>query len=215
MGRELPSFPILLNLEGRKCLVVGGGKIAAGKIPSLLRHGAKIAVVAPRAVPAIKHQARRGALNLHLRQFSPGDVKGALLVIAATNSSDVNGAVFRACRKHRVLCNAVDDPKHCDFFYPAVVRRGPLEIAISTSGRSPALAARLRRELGAQFGREWSSWVEHLGAMRRQILDRQMPSSGRRQRLLQLASPEAFHSFLRKRPQTRAVGSKSPRLGRN
>lgn len=212
MGRDLPFFPILLNIQGRKCLVAGAGNIAAGKIAGLLRHGAKIVVVAPRAVPAIKEQARKDALTLHSREFSPNDVKGAFLVIAATNSSEVNGEIFRACRKHRVLCNAVDDPEHCDFFYPAVVRRGQLQIAISTNGRSPGLAARLRRELEAQFGRDWSSWVEHVGEMRRKILGQQLTPQTRRQRLLDLASPEAFRSFVRERSRKKPQ-SRKPRRG--
>lgn len=210
MGRDLPFFPILLNVQGRKCLVVGAGNIAAGKIAGLLRHGARIVVVAPRAVSAIKKQARKGALTLHSRQFSRNDVKGAFLVIAATNSSEVNGEIFRACRKHHVLCNAVDDPEHCDFFYPAVVRRGQLQIAISTNGRSPGLAARLRRDLGAQFGREWSSWIERVGEMRREILGQKLSPQTRRQRLIELASPEAFRSFVRERSH-KSTQSRKPR----
>jgi precorrin-2 dehydrogenase len=215
VSKDRPFFPILLNIEGRKCLVVGAGKVAAGKIAGLLNHGAKIVVVSPRAIRKIKDQARAGVLTWHRRRFLPRDVQGAFLVIAATNSSEVNGAVFRACRARRVLCNAVDDPQHCDFFYPAVVRRGPLQIAISTNGRAPALAARLRRELEEQFGRDWSSWVEHVGKLRREILVQELPAETRRQRLLQLASPEAFRSFLRKRTKKKAANARAAQRRRN
>lgn len=215
MSQDRPFFPILLNIEGRKCLVVGAGKVAAGKIAGLLNYGAKIVVVSPRAVRQIKDQARAGEITWQQRTFLPRDVKGAFLVIAATNSSEVNGAVFRACRARRVLCNAVDDPEHCDFFYPAVVRRGLLQIAISTNGRAPALAARLRKELEEQFGRDWSSWVEHVGKLRREILGQELPVETRRQRLLELASPEAFHSFVRKHARKKSSNSPSARPRRN
>jgi|SRR5579864_130111 len=203
--QDLPFFPIVLDIAGRKCLVVGAGEVAAGKIAGLLSYGAKIVVVSPRAVREIKDQARAGELTWQQRTFSPRDVKGAFLAIAATNSSAVNGAVFRACRARRVLCNAVDDPEHCDFFYPAVVRRGLLQIAISTNGRAPALAARLRRDLEDQFGPDWSSWVEQVGKLRRDMLRQKLSVETRRRRLLQLASPEAFRSFLRKRTRKKTA----------
>jgi precorrin-2 dehydrogenase/sirohydrochlorin ferrochelatase len=195
---DVPFFPLMLDLDGKNCLVVGAGKIAAGKINGLLSYGAKIVVVSPRAVPGIQAKARAGVLIWRRRAFAAQDVKGAFLVIAATNSSEVNGAVFRACRTQRVLCNSVDDPEHCDFFYPAVVRRGQLQIAISTNGNLPALAARLRREIEEQFGPEWSGWVQHAGKLRREIRGQQISPGKRRERLLQLASPEAFQSFARR-----------------
>ena len=149
--KATPLFPMMLRIEGKNCLVVGGGKVAAEKIAGLLVHEANVTVVSPRAVSAIQKQAGLGILQWKRRRFLPNDVKDALLVIAATNSPAVNSSVFRACAARGVLCNAVDDPANCDFFYPAVVRRGPLQIAISTGGNSPALAARLRRELEKQM----------------------------------------------------------------
>jgi len=192
---DVPFFPLMLDLDKRKCLVVGAGRIASGKIDGLLNYGAKIVVVSPRAVAEIQAQSRAGVLIWHRRVFSPRDVKGAFLVIAATNSPEVNEAVFRACRAQRVLCNSVDDPEHCDFFYPAVVRRGQLQIAISTNGNLPALAARLRKEIEEQFGPEWSEWIERVGKLRREIRGQKTSPEKRRQRLLRLASPEAFQSF--------------------
>ena len=188
---------MMLRIEGKDCLVVGGGKVAAEKIAGLLAHGAKVTVVSPRAVSGIQKLARRGILQWKRRRFSPNDLKGALLVIAATNSSVVNSSVFRACQQHGVLCNAVDDPANCDFFYPAVVRRGPLQIAISTSGNSPALAARLRRELEKQFGPQWSEWVNRLGKMRDDLMQREISPRTRRAKLLSLASEKSFQALLR------------------
>jgi precorrin-2 dehydrogenase/sirohydrochlorin ferrochelatase len=188
----------MVRLAGRRCLVVGAGKIAADKVAGLLIHGAQVEVVSPRAVQRIQKLVRKGEILWRRRKFSPRDVDGAFLVVAATNSSVTNQAVFRACKARGVLCNAVDDPPHCDFFYPAVVRRGPLQIAISTNGESPALAARLRRELEKQFGPEWSDWVKHVGKLRREILDKSMSAKARRKRLLQMASPSEFQEFVRR-----------------
>ena len=107
-----------------------------------------------------------------------------------------------------MLCNVVDDPERCDFFYPAVVRRGPLQIAISTGGRSPALARRLRIELGRQFGPEYGAWVEHVGKIRREILRQDLAAGERRRLLDQIASYESFEQFLRKRPRAKAGDKK-------
>lgn len=198
-------FPMMLRIEGKNCLVVGGGKVAAEKIAGLLAHGANVRVVSPLAVRSIQMKAQHGILQWKKRRFSPNDVRGALLVIAATNSSAVNSSVFQACVKRRVLCNAVDDPENCDFFYPAVVRRGTLQIAISTGGNSPALAARLRQELEEQFGPEYGTWVKQLGEMRRELMQQKISTRTRRAKLLKLASDKAFRDYLRSDPH------KSPR----
>jgi len=187
----------MLRLEGRTCVVVGAGRVAAAKAAGLLHHGAEVVVVAPKAVNWIREKARAGKLVWRRRVFSSRDVRGAFLVVAATNSAASNGAVFRACQDQRVLCNVVDDPEHCDFFYPAVVRRGPLQIAISTEGNSPALAARLRKELERQFGPEWGPFVEHIGKLRQQFLSAGMPLKKQRAQLAELAGQKAFPSFRR------------------
>ncbi|HEX2344861.1 MAG TPA: bifunctional precorrin-2 dehydrogenase/sirohydrochlorin ferrochelatase [Vicinamibacterales bacterium] len=145
-------FPLFLKLARRRCLVVGAGTIAEGKIASLLDARARVRVVAPQATPTIAAWARNRRLMWIQRAFEPADLDRAFLVIAATSSVKVHRIVFREARHRGVLCNAVDEPTRCDFYYPAVFRRGDLQIAVSTSGRSPALAQRLRRELEAQFG---------------------------------------------------------------
>jgi precorrin-2 dehydrogenase/sirohydrochlorin ferrochelatase len=188
----------MLRLEGRTCVVVGAGEIAAAKAAGLLHHGAQVVVVAPKAVRGIREKARSGKLAWRRRAFSDRDVRGAFLVVAATNSAETNRTVFRACQAWGVLCNAVDDPEHCDFFYPAVVRRGPLQIAISTGGNSPALAARLRRDLERQFGPEWASFVKHIGKLRQQLLNANMPLEEKRERLAELAGQKSFLSFRRR-----------------
>ena len=175
-------FPMMVKLDGRKCVVVGAGMIAAAKIKGLLRSGARVTVISPKADKKIRAKADAGELLWRRRTFSPRDLAGAFMAIAATDSPAINAAVFRACRARHILCNSVDDPAHCDFFYPAVVRREPLLIAISTSGCSPALAARLRRELARQFGPEWSAFVKQVAKRRQEIL--KTPPSAERKKLL-------------------------------
>src|SRR6266699_3063108 len=185
-------FPIFLKLDGKRCLVVGAGSIAEGKIKSLLDAGASIAVVAPTATPAIQKWAWEGALTWKARKFDPTDLDGMFLVIAATSLPELNASVFKEARERKVLCNAVDDPANCDFYYPAVVRRGDLQIAISTNGRSPALAQRLRRELEEQFGPEYEKWVEELGRAREQFTAKKLAVEHSRKLLHEVANHAAI-----------------------
>jgi len=179
---------MFLKLEGRPCLVVGAGTVAEGKIGSLLLAGATVRVVAPQANAAVLEWARTGVIRWEAREFSPLDLDNVFLVIAATSSNEVNESVFREAQRRDVLCNVADHPQHCDFYYPAVVRRGQLQIAISTAGESPALAQRLRRELEIQFGPEYESWVEQLGKARSELFARDINPEERRRRLHELAS---------------------------
>ena len=129
-------FPLFLKLEGRRCLVVGASNVAESKIRSLLDSGANVRVIAPQANAAVQEWASAGVVRWEARNFEAADLDGTVLVIAATSSSAVNGTVFREAQQRNVLCNAVDDPEHCDFYYGAVVRRGQLQVAISTEGKS-------------------------------------------------------------------------------
>lgn len=161
---------MFLKLAGRECLVVGAGRVGEPKIESLLRAEARVRVVSPQATPMVANYESAGRLSWAPRKFTPADLDGAFLVIAATDSADVNHEVFREAQRRNILCNVVDDPEHCDFYYPAVVNRGDLQIAISTGGQSPSLAQHLRDELEQQFGPEYERWVEELGRARREIL---------------------------------------------
>src|ERR1700694_3315873 len=140
-------FPMFLKLEGRSCLVVGAGTVGEPKINSLLASAACVRVLAPRATAAVADWARAGAITWEARHFKTSDLDGVFLVIAATSSREVNGTIFREARRRSILCNVVDEPEHCDFYYPAVVRRGQLQLAISTNGYRAALARIIRREL--------------------------------------------------------------------
>ncbi|MFB3917687.1 MAG: bifunctional precorrin-2 dehydrogenase/sirohydrochlorin ferrochelatase [Terriglobales bacterium] len=190
-------FPIFIKLAGRRCLVVGGGAIAESKIATLLNAGAHVIVVAPQAGEQIQAWAARSALEWRRRDFQPLDVAGAFLAVAATNSEAVNASVFQACRQWGALCNVVDDPENCDFYYPAVVRRGPLQIAISTGGLSPAVARNLRQELEQQFGPEYEAWLEHVAELRRRILASDLDPEQCSAELDRIASRESFEEFVR------------------
>jgi precorrin-2 dehydrogenase/sirohydrochlorin ferrochelatase len=161
---------MFLRLEGRTCLMVGGGTVAEGKIRGLLDAGARVRVIAPSVTPAISELARASKLAWLPRKFRVRDVAGAFLVVAATSSPEVHEQIWRATRRANVLCNVVDDPERCDFFYGAVVRRGALQIAVSTGGRSPALAQQIRKRLEKQFGVEYAERVERLGRARSRAL---------------------------------------------
>jgi precorrin-2 dehydrogenase/sirohydrochlorin ferrochelatase len=186
----MEMFPIFFKLDGRRCLVVGAGTIAAPKIESLLRAGGSVTVVAPDALPEVKAKVASSQLEWHPREFAPADLDGMFLVIAGTNHQAINHQVAEAARAKNVLCNSVDDPPDCDFFYPSVVRRGDLQIAISTAGKSPALAQRLRREIDALLPEDTGQWLDQLGDTRLKMLEVFPISQGRKEALHQLAQRE-------------------------
>jgi len=187
-------FPMFLKLERRSCLVVGAGTIGEPKIRSLLTAGASVRVIAPRARKAVEEWAHAGLITWEARPFYPDDLEGVFLVIAATPSPKINQLVFDEAQRRQILCNSVDDPEHCDFYFPAVVRRGDLQLAISTGGQSPALAQRLRRELETQFAPEYAGWVEELGETRRALMLSGVDQNRRRELLHSLASGQAFQT---------------------
>lgn len=181
-------FPMFVKLEGRQALLVGAGTIGEGKIESLLEAGAAVRVVAPKATPRVREWAREGRIEWEAREYRPADFAGAFLVIAATNSPALHDEIYLEARSRGILCNCVDEPERCDFYYPAVVRRGELQIAISTGGLSPALAQRLRKDLEQQFGPEWEEWVAQLGRTRDDLKSIPMPPEQRKRLLHQYAS---------------------------
>jgi len=184
-------LPIFIKLADRQCLVVGAGSIAADKISLLIEAGARVRVVAPAANARVEELAFAGKIEWAQREFSPDDLADTFLVIAATSDNAVNRAVFLEARNRGILCNSVDDPPHCDFYFPAVVRRGDLQIAISTAGESPALAQRLRQELEACLDESAGDWVHLVGALRRKILAAHPPSEQRKKLLHLLAHTTA------------------------
>ena len=189
-------FPIFLKLKGRRVLVVGAGKEGESKIAGLLDTGALIRVIALQATEAVRQWARSGLIEFEERGFITNDLGDISLVVVATSSSIVNEVTFSEAQRRGVLRNVVDIPDLCDFYYPAVVKRGDLQIAISTSGQSPSLAQRLRQRLEKQFGPAYADWVKELGATRREILKSTLASEQKRELLHSLASRTAFEAMV-------------------
>jgi uroporphyrin-III C-methyltransferase/precorrin-2 dehydrogenase/sirohydrochlorin ferrochelatase len=190
----MPLLPIFLKLANRNCLLVGAGNVALDKIGSLLPTGLNLRVIAPNALPEIQQLAKEGELEWINREFSPSDLDNNFLVIAATDAPEVNAAVYRGCIERNIPCNSVDDIPNCDFFFGSVVSRGNLQIAISTTGESPAVAQRLRREIDAQLPQDLGDWLGNLGSLRREVLATHPRSEARKALLHQLAERQVCAS---------------------
>jgi precorrin-2 dehydrogenase / sirohydrochlorin ferrochelatase len=193
-------FPMFMKLAGKGCLVVGAGKVGEPKIGGLIDTGARIHVVAIAASDQVREWANAGKIELELRAFSSADLDGKFLAVVATASRNLNERIYLEAQRRGVLCNVVDVPEYCDFFYPAVVQRGDLQIAISTAGQSPSLAQKLRQQLERQFGDGYTEWVEQLGATRRLVLASELDKETKWELLHSLASREAFEAAVAKLP---------------
>jgi precorrin-2 dehydrogenase / sirohydrochlorin ferrochelatase len=189
-------FPMFLKLEGKSCLVVGAGKVGEPKIGGLIDTGARIRVITLQASETVQGWAQAGRISLELRAFDARDLDGTFLAIVATASRALNGSIYREARRRGVLCNVVDVPEYCDFYYPAVVRRGDLQIAISTNGQSPSLSQKLRQQLERQFGAGYAQWVAELGETRKLVLDSDLDPERKIELLHSLASREAVKAAL-------------------
>jgi precorrin-2 dehydrogenase/sirohydrochlorin ferrochelatase len=163
-------FPVFLDLKNRKCVVVGGGRVAERKIQNLRKAGAAVTVVSPRLTPALERLKETKGIEHRRRAYKTGDLKAAFLAVAATDHRPTYEKVFREASARRIPVNAVDDPVHCTFIVPAVISRGDILIAISTGGRSPALAKALRKKLEREVGGEYASLLKLIGAVRKSIL---------------------------------------------
>jgi precorrin-2 dehydrogenase/sirohydrochlorin ferrochelatase len=163
-------YPITLKLDGRRCVVVGGGTVAARKVDALLAARAEVVVVSPELCHPLKARYTAADIKYRPRDFEPRDLEGAFVAIAATDSPEVNAAVFEAAQSAGILVNVVDEPELCSFYVPAVVRRGDLTIAVSTGGNSPALARRIREQLDEQFGSEYTAFGQLLGEFRPRVI---------------------------------------------
>ena len=153
-------YPVFLDVTGRRCVVVGGGPIAEGKVTGLLAAGATVTVISPAVTQALADAARAGRITCQRRAYRRGDLEGAALAFAATGDIAVNAAVAAEGGRRGVWVNAADDPAHCDFILPSVLRRGTLAIAVSTGGASPALARAVREELERYVGAEYETLVD-------------------------------------------------------
>ncbi|AEB09865.1 precorrin-2 dehydrogenase/sirohydrochlorin ferrochelatase family protein [Desulfobacca acetoxidans] len=163
-------YPVFLNIDGRPCLVVGGGAIGERKVQDLLLAGARVSVVSREATPTLLDLARRGEILYRQENFTPEHLDGMVLVIGATNNLQTNREISAAAQARGLPVNIVDAPALCTFIVPATVRRGELTLAIGTGGQSPALAKKLRQDLEQLFGSEYGPYLELLGAVRAKVL---------------------------------------------
>lgn len=163
-------YPVNLNITGKNCLVIGGGKVAERKVEALLCCGALVKVVSPALCPGLEEMLRDGKIMYESRPYERKDLDGVFLVVASTNDTSVNDAISREAHNRNILCNIVDKPDLCNFTVPSIVRKGDLMITISTGGKSPALSKRLRREIEESYGDEYAIFLEIMGALRRKIL---------------------------------------------
>ena len=191
----MAKYPIFLELGGRRVVVVGGGTVAMRKARALLDAGARLIVVAEEPSDALRALCVQHRAELIRSRYAKQYVAEAVLVVAATNDAKVNEQVYRDCQALEVLCNVVDDPQHCDFFVPAVVKRGDLQIAIGTEGNSPAYAGHLRQKLEAMFTEEHGRFVAELERVRREIIDAVPAPIDRKSLLGELVDDESFEYF--------------------
>lgn len=190
-------FPVFLRLEGRRCVVVGGGAVAEGKVASLLECGACVTVIAPQLTARMEAWAREGAIRAVRRPYREGDLAGACLVIAATGDPATNRRVWEEAERSGAWLNAVDDPDHCHFMAPAVYRSGDLAVAVSTGGRCPALAVRVRDRIARLLGPEYGRLVTLLGNLRDELRRRVPDPSVRRQVWYDLVDSAALEHLRR------------------
>ena len=173
-------YPVNLNVRDRCCLVVGAGAVGARKAAVLLSCGAKVRVVSPEISDAVSHMVLENRIFLERRSYQEADIYDVFLVFAATDNTELNQRIYEDARRHGKLCNIADHPELCDFTLPAVIERGDLMIAVSTSGKSPAYARWIRQRLETQFGPEHAELLQLLGGIRRQIQQRAGDSEGQR-----------------------------------
>jgi precorrin-2 dehydrogenase/sirohydrochlorin ferrochelatase len=167
---QMRYYPAYLDVQGRRCLVVGGGRVGTRKVGTLLQCGAEVTVISREATPELAQMAEQGLIDLQLRDFRSSDLDRIFLVIGATDDQALNGRVHREAEAAQRLCNIADQPDLCNFVLPSIVNQGHLTIAISTAGKSPAFAKFLRRQLQDQFGPEYGVMLDLMGAARQRLL---------------------------------------------
>lgn len=177
-----PYYPVYIQLHDQPCVVIGGGKIAEGKVDGLLAAEARVTVISPNLTPRLHELAEQNQITYISRTYQPGDLTGAFLVISATDQAEINHQVWEEASSNRQLVNVVDDTPHCNFIAPAILRKGDLTIAISTAGKAPALAVRLKEQFQKEIGPEYERFLELAGQLR-EPLARHIPDFERRKSL--------------------------------
>jgi len=206
-------YPIFLDLRGRRCVVVGGGQVAERKVEALVEAAAKVTIVSPDLTPALRRLVKKRRVSYLPRRYCKGDLKGYFLAYGATDDSRTHRLMAGEAEKEDVLINVVDRPALCHFIAPAIVRRGDLILAISTSGASPALAKKLRQELEQTFGREYAEALRFLRSLRKKLMGSSF-SLSERQRILTDLVRSSMVSYLRKGKKRELKGLMTRILGR-
>ena len=186
MTESIDYYPILMDLRGRNCLVVGGGHVASRKVQGLLQCGARVTVVAPRLAPELAAMAESGAVLLQARDYEPSDMEGQCLVIAATDDAAVNEEVSREAQARAIPVNVVDRPAFCSFIVPAIHRDGDLCVAVSTGGRSPGAASQIRDEIARSLGPGYRDYLVLIGEARNKLKESCTDPARRRAALAKL-----------------------------
>ncbi len=177
-------YPVCLNLSGQKCVVVGGGEVAQRKVQTLLKTGARVWLISPDATAALRQWAKAGELYYVSREYCSGDLGGAFLAIGATDDEAINRRVAEDAKTSGILVNIVDVPKLCNFIVPSIVVRGDLQLSISTGGKSPALAKKIRKQLEQLYGPEYAEYIKLLGECRELVLPK-IPDIKKRRQIFQ------------------------------
>ncbi len=185
-------YPVFLKLEGRKCLVIGGGGVAERKVRTLARCGADIYVVSPELTSGLKEMSDTGRIHHRAGFYHPTDLEDVFLVFCATDDDEINGAVAADCAARNIAVNVVDDPKRCSFVVPSVVHRGDFKLAISTGGNSPHLARVIRQDLETLFGPQFEEFTTFIGRVRKQVLQTVSDPEKRRMILNNLVDDETL-----------------------
>ena len=198
--RGMAKYPIFLELGNRRVVLVGGGTVATRKAESLLKAGARLVVVAERVDEALRGLCIAHKAELIEGRYSKAHLTGATLVIAATDNEKLNNQIYKDCQELEILCNVVDSPQLCDFYVPAVLRRGDLQIAVGTEGNCPAYAGHIRKKLEKIFTEKHGEFLAELEAVRSRIIEKLKDPIERKSLLGKLADDESFEYFVKNGP---------------
>jgi precorrin-2 dehydrogenase/sirohydrochlorin ferrochelatase len=204
-------YPVFLDLAGKRCFVVGGGRVAERKCAPLVKAGAKVTVISPDLSPGLEGFKKKGLLTHICRHYRTGDIRPAFLVIVATGSDDINRKVVSDAKAHRVLLNVVDSPSLCNFIVPSVLRQGLLTIAVSTGGVSPAMARTVRKRVGRLYGNDLSQYLKFLRSIRLRVMN-EMWDKRKRGLLLKSLASDAMMDILMQKGFTAAKKAAIGRL---
>ena len=201
---NMSFYPIFVQLEGKKVVVVGGGNVAHRKVLALLECGAAIYLAGRELTPELKQMVEKREIHFLGREFKDEYLNNAFMIIAATDDKDLNHQISTSAREKGVWVNAVDQPSDCDFIVPSILKRGDLQIAISTSGKSPALARKIRKGLEAQFGQEYETFLAMMGRLRKEILSLGLPQEENSRIFQKIVDADLLENFSDGSPQKMA-----------